>query len=68
MTKTLLAIVLALVSLSNAVADTSDPMAAINEYIANFNKGDMKGMAAVCANPASILANAATFVAGRVCL
>ena len=55
MTKTFLALLLTLAAVSNALAQTTDPLAAINEYIAKFNKGDIKGMATVCANPASIL-------------
>lgn len=33
----------------------NDPMAAVNTYIAAFNNGDAKAMAAACANPTSIL-------------
>lgn len=44
MTKTLLATVLVLVWASNALAETSKPLAAINEYIDTLNKGDLKGM------------------------
>ena len=50
-----LAIALALVSAATAVSQTTDPMAAVRQYIDSFNKGDVKGMAAACANPASIL-------------
>ena len=35
--------------------DTSEPMAAVCDYIESFNKGDSTAMAAMCANPMSIL-------------
>src|SRR4051794_7226626 len=38
-----------------ALADTTDPMAAIRQYIDAFNKGDVKTMAATCAPKSSIL-------------
>ena len=34
---------------------TTDPLSAVKHYIDCFNKGDVKGMAAVCASPMSIL-------------
>ena len=34
---------------------TTDPMAAVRQYIDAFNKGDAKGMAATFAVPGSIL-------------
>lgn len=34
---------------------TNDPLGAVNQYIDAFNKGDADGMAAVFANPGSIL-------------
>ena len=40
---------------STSLADTTEPMGAVREYIDAFNKGDMEGMAATCAVPASIL-------------
>lgn len=33
----------------------TEPMAAVHQYIDSFNKGDAKGMAAVCVVPMSIL-------------
>ena len=40
---------------SAALADTTEPMGAVRQYIDAFNKGDVEGMAATCAIPASIL-------------
>src|SRR4051794_37106641 len=40
---------------SAALADTTDPMGAIRQYIDAFNKGDVKTMAATCAPQSSIL-------------
>ena len=40
---------------STALADTTEPMGAMRQYIDASNKGDMDGMAATCAVPASIL-------------
>src|SRR5436190_11989476 len=40
---------------STSLADTTEPMGAVRQYIDAFNKGDMEGMAATCAVPASIL-------------
>jgi ketosteroid isomerase-like protein len=40
---------------STSLADTMEPMGAVRQYIDAFNKGDMEGMAATCAVPASIL-------------
>jgi hypothetical protein len=40
---------------STALPDTAEPMAAVRQYIDSFNKGDMKGMAAMFAVPGSIL-------------
>jgi len=47
----------------------SDPFAAVHEYIEAFNKGDVKTMAASCANPMSILDGLAPHVwhAPRAC-
>jgi ketosteroid isomerase-like protein len=36
-------------------SDTKDPMATVRQYIDAFNKGDVKAMAASCADPMSIL-------------
>lgn len=36
-------------------SDTTGPMETVRDYIAGFNKGDVKSMAAVCADPMSIL-------------
>jgi len=38
-----------------SLPDTSEPMAAVRHYIESFNKGDSTAMAAMCANPMSIL-------------
>jgi hypothetical protein len=35
--------------------DSSDPVTAVQQYIDAFNKADVKAMAAMCANPMSIL-------------
>ena len=35
--------------------DTTDPMAAVQRYLEAFNRGDVKGMAVMCAAPMSIL-------------
>jgi ketosteroid isomerase-like protein len=40
---------------STSLADRTEPMGAVRQYIDAFNKGDMEGMAATCAVPASIL-------------
>jgi ketosteroid isomerase-like protein len=40
---------------STSLADTTEPMEAVRQYIDAFNKGDMDGMAATCPVPASIL-------------
>ena len=40
---------------SASLADTTEPMGVVRQYIDAFNKGDMEGMAATCAVPASIL-------------
>jgi hypothetical protein len=40
---------------STSLADTTEPMGAVRQYIDAFNRGDMDGMAATCAVPASIL-------------
>ena len=37
------------------MANSADPISAVQQYIAAFNKGDAAAMAAVCANPMSIL-------------
>jgi hypothetical protein len=46
---------IAFASVSAALAKTSDVMATVRQYIDYFNKTDLKGMAARCAWPASIL-------------
>jgi ketosteroid isomerase-like protein len=51
----LLIIALICAGASAAVADTTEPMGAVRQYIDAFNKGDMETMAATCAVPASIL-------------
>ena len=38
-----------------SVANSGDPVSAVQQYIAAFNKGDARARAAVCANPMSIL-------------
>lgn len=55
MRKSLVAMALVLLSATTALSQTADPMAAVRQYIESFNKGDLKGMTAVCASPASIL-------------
>jgi ketosteroid isomerase-like protein len=55
MRKQLLAVAFVLGSAITALSQTTDPMAAVHQYIDSFNKGDAKGMAAACANPVSIL-------------
>ncbi|HKR22364.1 MAG TPA: nuclear transport factor 2 family protein [Pyrinomonadaceae bacterium] len=40
---------------STPLPDTTEPMAAVRDYIAGFNKGDVNSMAAMCAVPMSIL-------------
>jgi ketosteroid isomerase-like protein len=55
MRKLLLVFAFALISTAEVRAQMNDPMAAVNAYIAAFNKGDAKAMAATCANPMSIL-------------
>jgi ketosteroid isomerase-like protein len=40
---------------STALPNTTDPMAAVRQYVEAFNNGDVKAMAATCAGPASIL-------------
>ena len=37
------------------MTSTRDPMAAVCQYTYAFNKGDVKAMAATCADPMSIL-------------
>ena len=37
------------------MANPSDPVSTVQQYIAAFNKGDAAAMAAVCADPMSIL-------------
>ncbi len=37
------------------MADTAEPFEAVRHYIDCFNKGDIEGMAAACADPMSIL-------------
>jgi ketosteroid isomerase-like protein len=55
MSRLFFAITFMFVSVSAAMSSTADPTAAVHEYVADFNKGDVKAMAATCANPASIL-------------
>lgn len=55
MRKLLLILVFAIVSAAEVWAQMNDPVAAVNKYIDAFNKGDAKGMGAVCANPSSVL-------------
>jgi len=40
---------------TTSLPDTTEPLAAVRHYIDGFNKGDTKGMAAMCAVPMSIL-------------
>jgi ketosteroid isomerase-like protein len=40
---------------STPLADTAAPIAAVRDYIGAFNRGDAKSMAAICADPMSIL-------------
>jgi ketosteroid isomerase-like protein len=42
-------------SVSTALPSTTDPMAAVRQYVDSFNRGDVKAMAATCAVPASII-------------
>src|SRR5215510_16078565 len=37
------------------VSQTPDPMTAVRQYMDSFNKGDVKGMVAVCATQTTIL-------------
>lgn len=37
------------------MANSADPVSAVQQYIAAFNKGDAAAMAALCADPMSIL-------------
>ena len=37
------------------MTNSADPVSAVQQYIDAFNKGDVKAMAAICANPMSIL-------------
>jgi hypothetical protein len=55
MRKILSVVAFALVTAPEVWAQMNDPMAAVNKYMDAFNKGDAKGMVAVCANPTSIL-------------
>lgn len=55
MRKILLLLAFALVTAPEVWAQMRDPLTAVNKYIDAFNKGDAKEMAAVCANPTSIL-------------
>jgi len=55
MRKFFVAIALVLVPVATAVSQTAEPMEAVRQYIDSFNKGDVKGMTAACANPVSIL-------------
>ena len=40
---------------STPQSDTTEPMAVVRDYIESFNKGDVSNMAALCADPMSIL-------------
>jgi ketosteroid isomerase-like protein len=40
---------------SNPLPDAAAPMATVRDYIGAFNRGDVKSMAASCADPMSIL-------------
>jgi ketosteroid isomerase-like protein len=55
MRKLIAAMTLVLISAATALSQTTDPMAAVRQYIDSFNKGDLKAMTAACANSASIL-------------
>ena len=55
MRKFVVAIALVLVSAVTALSQKTDPMAAVRQYIDSFNRGDVKGMTAACADRASIL-------------
>ena len=55
MSKTLLAVVVVLAAVASSMSQTPEPLAAINKYIDNFNKGNAEGMAAMCADTTSIL-------------
>jgi hypothetical protein len=50
MSRLFFAITFVFVSLSAAVSSTADLLATVHEYVADFNKGDAKAMAA-CAIP-----------------
>jgi hypothetical protein len=50
MRKLFTAITLVLISAATALSQTTDPMAAVRQYIDSFNKGDLKGITAACAN------------------
>ena len=54
MRRAFLGAVLTLIFVSPAFSQT-EPMSAVRQYIDSFNKGDIKGMTAMCANPSSIL-------------
>jgi ketosteroid isomerase-like protein len=47
--------IVVLASLGASASGAGDPMATVREYISAFNKGDANGMAAACADAASIL-------------
>ncbi len=53
--RALLIIAFACVVPSTVLGETTEPMAAVRQYIDVFNKGDAEAMAATCAVPASIL-------------
>jgi ketosteroid isomerase-like protein len=55
MSKTLFAITLVLSLMAAALLNADDPVAAVKKYIDAFNKGDLKGMSAVCDSPAVII-------------
>ena len=55
MRKSFVAITLVLLSAATAFSLTTDPLATVRQYIDSFNKGDIKGMTAACADSASIL-------------
>jgi hypothetical protein len=55
MVRVFFAIAFVLAAVSTALPSTSDPMAAVRQYVDAFNKGDVKMMAETCAVPASIV-------------
>lgn len=55
MRRTIFATVYVFASVSTALSGTTDPMAAVRQYVDDFNKGDAKAMAVACASPASVI-------------